>query len=252
MSKTTNEPNVIPAASCVLISGGSRGLGLAFVEEVLANGAKVAAFARTVTPELQQLMDANPERVYVGSVDITDSKAVTSFIKDAAKVLGPIDALVNNAAIGQDSLHLHTTPERIEDIISTNLTATLLVTRAFMRHAMAKVGKGRIVNVTSVCAQRGYAGLVAYSATKGGLDAATRSLAREMHGRFLVNSIAPGFFASEMSSVLGTEQLSTITRRTPTNRLVEPENITPTLRMLLFEDTNINGMVLTIDGGGSI
>ena len=84
---------------------------------MLANGAKVAAFARTVTPELQQLMDANPERVYVGSVDITDSKAVTSFIKDAAKVLGPIDALVNNAAIGQDSLHLHTTPERIEDII---------------------------------------------------------------------------------------------------------------------------------------
>ena len=136
--------------------------------------------------------------------------------------------------------------------IRDSLTATLLVTRAFMRHAMAKVGKGRIVNVTSVCAQRGYAGLVAYSATKGGLDAATRSLAREMHGRFLVNSIAPGFFASEMSSVLGTEQLSTITRRTPTNRLVEPENITPTLRMLLFEDTNINGMVLTIDGGGSI
>ena len=96
------------------------------------------------------------------------------------------------------------------------------------------------------------ADIVAYSATKGGLDAATRSLAREMHGRFLVNSIAPGFFASEMSSVLGTEQLSTITRRTPTGQLVEPENITPTLRMLLFEDTNINGMVLTIDGGGSI
>ena len=67
MSETTNELNVIPAASCVLISGGSRGLGLAFVEEVLANGAKVAAFARTVTPELQQLMDANPERVYVGT-----------------------------------------------------------------------------------------------------------------------------------------------------------------------------------------
>ena len=124
MSETTNEPNVIPAASCVLISGGSRGLGLAFVEEVLANGAKVAAFARTVTPELQQLMDANPERVYVGSVDITDSKAVTSFIKDAAKVLGPIDALVNNAAIGQDSLHLHTTPERIEAMLGRTLAKT--------------------------------------------------------------------------------------------------------------------------------
>lgn len=242
----------IPPASVVVVSGGSRGLGLAIVRTVLDGGAKVAAFARTVTPELKALAAEHPDRVLAGSVDATDTKAVTAFVKEASKTLGPVDGLVNNAAIGQDSLHVHTSPDRIADIIATNLTAPLLLTRTVLREILAKGTRGRIVTVTSICAQRGYAGLVAYSATKGGLDAATRTLAREMHGRALVNSVAPGFFASEMSSVLGQTQLETITRRTPSGRLVEPENVVPTVRTLLFEDTNINGQVITIDGGSSI
>ena len=79
-----------------------------------------------------------------------------------------------------------------------------------------------------------------------------RTLAREMHGRALVNSVAPGFFASEMCSVLGQTQLDTITRRTPSGRLVEPDNIVPVVSTLLFHDTNINGQVITVDGGNSI
>lgn len=242
----------IGPATCVLVSGGSRGLGLAIVNSILDGGAKVAAFARTVTPEMEALAAEYPDRVFVGSVDATDHKAAVSFIKDASAHLGPIDGLVNNAAIGQDSLHVHTSPERIAAIIETNLTAPLVLTRAVLRHIMSNTGRGRVVNITSICAQRGYAGLVAYSATKGGLDSVTRALAREMHGRVLVNSVAPGFFASEMSSVLGPNQLDTITRRTPTGRLVEPENVIPVVSMLLFADTNINGQVLVLDGGGSI
>jgi len=242
----------IPPARCVLVSGGSRGLGLAMVTDALAQGARVAAFARTVTPELTELAVAHPDDLAIGSVDVTDLAAVTAFIRTSAAQLGPIDALVNNAAIGQDSLHIHTSPEQIARLIATNLTAPLLLTRAVLRHIMARGGRGRIVMVTSVCAQRGYSGLVAYSATKGGLDSAVRTLAREMHGRALVNSVAPGFFASEMSSVLGPDQLDTITRRTPTGLLAEPGNIVPVVRTLLFEDTNINGQVLTVDGGSSI
>lgn len=242
----------VPAATCVLVSGGSRGLGLDIVRSVLDRGAKVAAFARTVTPELTELAQAHPDRVFVRGVDATDLKAVQAFIKDAAAALGPFDGLVNNAAIGQDSLHVHTSPDRVADIITTNLTSPLLVTRAFLRHLMSNAGRGRVVMITSICAQRGYAGLVAYSATKGGLDSAMRALAREMHGRVLINSVAPGFFASEMSSVLGPNQLETISRRTPTGRLVEPDNVIPLTSMLLFDDTNINGQVLVCDGGGSI
>lgn len=247
-----SEPKPIPAASCVLITGGTKGLGLELVRDTLAQGAKVATFSRSITPEIEQLLTEHPDSLYAAPLDITDEKGGKAFIKDAAAKLGPIDSLVNNAAIGQDSMHLHTSPERIAQIIETNLTAPLVFTRQFIRHAMAKVGTGRIVNVTSICAQRGYSGLVAYSATKGGMDSATRTLAREMHGRFMVNSIAPGFFASEMSSVLGTEQLSTISRRTPSGRLVTPKNIAPVVRGLLFDDTNMNGQVIVVDGGGSI
>lgn len=242
----------VPPASVVLVSGGSRGLGLAMVEDVLAQGAKVAAFARTVTPELSRLAEDRPDDVHVEALDITDTAAVTRFVRTAGDRLGPVDGLVNNAAIGQDSLHVHTSPERVAAIVETNLTAPLLLTRAVLRRLLAQGGRGRVVMITSVGAQRGYSGLVTYAATKGGLEAAARTLAREMHGRALVNCVAPGFFASEMSSVLGQQELDTITRRTPSGHLVEPQHIVPIVRSLLFDDTNINGQTLLVDGGSSI
>lgn len=252
MSDPVSTQQPIPAASCVLITGGTKGLGLELVRDTLQHGAKVATFSRKLTPEIEQLQQEYDGRLFAAPVDINDQAGVKAFLKDASAALGPIDSLVNNAAMGQDSMHLHTSPERIEQIVQTNLTAPLVLTRAFIRHAMARTGRGRIVMITSVCAQRGYSGLVTYAATKGGLDAAMRTLAREMHGRFMVNSVAPGFFASDMSSVLGTEQLSTIARRTPSGRMVTPSNIAPVVRSLLFDDTNLNGQVITVDGGSSI
>ncbi|WP_027346617.1 SDR family NAD(P)-dependent oxidoreductase [Hamadaea tsunoensis] len=247
-----SEVTVVPPSTAVLVSGGSRGLGLAIVTDLLDAGLKVAAFARTVTPELTKLAEENPARVYVGSVDVTDEKAAQAFVREAEKVLGPIDGLVNNAAIGQDSLHVHTSADQISKIIETNLTAPLVLTRFVVRRMLAQGVRGRIVNVTSICAQRGYPGLVAYSATKGGMDAATRSLARELGGRVLANAVAPGFFASEMSAVLGQTQLDAIVRRTPTGHLTEPDEVVPVVRMLLCDNTNINGQVLVIDGAASI
>jgi 3-oxoacyl-[acyl-carrier protein] reductase len=247
-----SEPDVVPPSSVVLVSGGSRGLGLAIVEDLSSRGVKVAAFARTVTPELAKIADRRPDRLHVGPLDITDPKAGQAFVKEVEDRLGPIDGIVNNAAVGQDSLHVHTSPDRIAGIIETNLTAPLLLTRFVLRRMLAKGLRGRVVNITSICAQRGFPGLVAYSATKGGMDAATRSLARELGGRVLANAVAPGFFASEMSAVLGQTQLDQIVRRTPTGHLTEPEEVVPVVRMLLLEHTNINGQVLVIDGAASI
>ncbi|MFF5296976.1 SDR family NAD(P)-dependent oxidoreductase [Paractinoplanes globisporus] len=243
---------VIPPSTVVLVSGGSRGLGLAIVSGLLADGLKVAAFARTVTPELRELAVKYEGRLHIGSVDITDAAACNAFVREAEERLGPIDGLVNNAAIGQDSLHVHTSVDQIEKIVNTNLTAPLVLTRLVLRRMLAKGLKGRLVNVTSICAQRGYSGLVAYSATKGGLDSATRTIARELNGRVLANSVAPGFFASEMSAVLGQTQLDQITRRTPTGHLTDPDDVVPVIRMLLCENTNINGQVIEVDGGASI
>jgi 3-oxoacyl-[acyl-carrier protein] reductase len=244
--------STVPPSSVVLVSGGSRGLGLAIVTDLVDQGVKVAAFARTVTDELAALAEKYPDQVHAGPVDVNDAEAAQAFVKEVEDKLGPIDGIVNNAAVGQDSLHVHTSADQIANIIQTNLTSPLVLTRFVLRRMLAKGLMGRIVNVTSICAQRGYPGLVAYSATKGGMDAATRSLARELGGRVLANAVAPGFFASEMSAVLGQTQLDQIVRRTPTGHLTEPEEVVPVVRMLLLDDTNINGQVLVIDGAASI
>lgn len=253
MSDTTNETDSrVAPAEVVLVSGASRGLGLAIVEDLLGRGVKIAAFARTVTPGLEALAEKYPGNSHFGSVDITDENACQTFVKAVEADLGVIDGLVNNAAIGQDSLHVHTSADRIAQIINTNLTAPLVLTRFVLRRLLAKGRKGRLVNVTSICGQRGYPGLVAYSATKGGMDAATRSIAREFNGRVLANAVAPGFFASEMSAVLGQTQLDQILRRTPSGRLTTPEDVVPVIRQLLLEQTNINGQTIVVDGAGSI
>ena len=253
MSVTPTEQDTrVPPAEVVLVSGASRGLGLAIGTDLLERDVKVAAFARTVTDEMKALADRFPGKVHVGSVDITDEKAAQAFVKEVENELGVIDGLVNNAAIGQDSLHVHTSADRIEQIIHTNLTSPLVLTRFVLRRLLAKGRRGRLVNRTSICGQRGDPGLVASSATKGGMDAATRSLARELSGRVLANAVAPGFFASEMSAVLGQTQLDQILRRTPSGRLTTPEEVVPVVRMLLLEHTNINGQSIVIDGAGSI
>jgi len=225
---------------------------LEIVTDLLASGVRVAAFARTLTPELAQVVEKAGPAAYVGAVDVTDEAATQAFVRTAEERLGTIDGLVNNAAIGQDSLHVHTSADRIGQIIETNLTAPLVLTRFVIRRLLAKGRRGRVVNITSICGQRGYPGLVAYSATKGGLDAATRSLARELGGRVLANAVAPGFFASEMSAVLGSAQLDSILRRTPSGQMTTPEDVLPVVRMLLLEQTNINGQSIVVDGGGSI
>ncbi|SCF28520.1 3-oxoacyl-[acyl-carrier protein] reductase [Micromonospora viridifaciens] len=251
MSDRVESP-LVPPSSVVLVSGGSRGLGLAIVTDLLDQGVRVAAFARTVTPALEKLTAEHPDRMHVGAVDVTDLSAAQSFVREVEERLGPIDGVVNNAAVGQDSLHVHTAPDDIARIIETNLTAPLQLTRLVIRRMLGKGLRGRVVNITSICAQRGFPGLVAYSATKGGMDAATRSLARELGGRMLVNAVAPGFFASEMSAVLGQTQLDQIVRRTPTGHLTEPEEVVPVVRMLLREQTNINGQVIVVDGAASV
>lgn len=247
-----SEATLVPPAGVVLVSGASRGLGLAMVTDLLERGVSVAAFARTVTPELDALAARFPDTSHVGSVDITDAPATQAFVKEVEARLGVIDGLVNNAAVGQDSLHVHTSAHEIARIIETNLTAPLVLTRFWLRRLMGKGRKGRLVNITSICGQRGYQGLVAYSSTKAGLDGATRAIAREMAGRVLANSVAPGFFASEMSAVLGANQLESIVRRTPSGAMTSPEDVVPVVRALLLDQTNINGQSIVIDGGGSI
>jgi 3-oxoacyl-[acyl-carrier protein] reductase len=184
--------------------------------------------------------------------DATDVDSVEKFVGNVHSAFGSIYGLVNNAAIGQDHLLANMPLEVIGQIIDVNLKAPIVLTRAVVRRMLLGNG-GRIVNITSICGQRGYAALGVYSAAKGGMDAFTRSMASELGTRgILINSIAPGFFPSAMSSSLSARQLETIRRRTPTERLCREEDILPVLDVLLFSESNITGMTYVVDGGSSI
>jgi 3-oxoacyl-[acyl-carrier protein] reductase len=235
----------------LLISGGSRGLGLAIATAYLERGAAVATFARHRTAALDVLGAGYRERFLHAEVDAVDAAVVDAFVATVQERLGRIDFLVNNAAVGQDHLLAHMPPDLVRRIVEINVVAPILLTRTVVRRMLLQDG-GRIVNISSICGSRGYAGLSVYSATKGAMDAFTRALARELGGRgILVNSLAPGFFASEMSSVLATDQLEVIRRRTPTGRLVSEEDLLPALDSLLLGPGVVTGQTLYVDGGAS-
>ena len=236
----------------VILSGGSRGLGLYLVEHLLSKGCKVCTFARKNTIEVDRLQRSNEENFLFKELDSRDSEGVREYIGQIVNEYGRIDCLVNNAAIGQDHLLVHMAEDVVRDILDINLFSPIMLTKEVTKQMMLQENGGRIVSISSICGTRGYPGLTIYSASKAALDSFTRSLAREVGEReIFVNTIAPGFFESEMSSVLLPEQIDTIKRRTPTKQMTTEENITPVLDLLLFEDTNITGENILIDGGTS-
>lgn len=242
-----SEPN---EKRTLIISGGSRGLGLSLVEHSLAQGHAVATFARDETEDVRALAATHGARFMFEALDARDLESVDAFVTTVERRFSRIHALVNNAAIGQDHLLTHLPPEKVVDILEINLKGPILLTRTVVRRMILAGIGGRIVNITSICGTQGYAGLTVYSAAKGAMDAFTRSLAREMGPRrILVNAIAPGFFVSEMSAVLAAEQINTIRRRTPTERLIDHEDLLPVFDLLLFRDTNMTGQVIHVDGG---
>jgi 3-oxoacyl-[acyl-carrier protein] reductase len=236
----------------ILVTGGSRGLGLGFCTHYLAGGDRVVACARTGSDAAGELEARHGDRFAFVALDLLEPDAPRALVAAAVDRLGGIDVLVNNAAIGQDSLLAHTSDEEIARIVALNLTATILLTRLVVRRMLLD-GGGAVLNVSSIGGLRGYAGLSVYSATKGGLDAFTRSLAAELGPSGIrVNGVAPGFFQSEMSALLGADEVETIRRRTPTRALPTPEQVVRACDVLVAPDANVTGHVLVVDGGASV
>jgi 3-oxoacyl-[acyl-carrier protein] reductase len=163
-------------------------------------------------------------------------------------------ALVNNAAIAQDGV-LATFPNvESERIIGVNLLGALRMARLMSRHLLGRRGGGRIINISSVIGSRGYTGLGAYSASKAGLDGLTRALAREVGRREItVNSVAPGYLDTEMSSRLAQQQRRQIIGRTPLGRLGTVDDVVPVIRFLLGPGAAfVTGQTIIVDGGATV
>jgi 3-oxoacyl-[acyl-carrier protein] reductase len=238
----------------VVVTGGSRGLGLGFVRTLLDEGYHVSTCSRSRSAAIDELEASDhAERFFWAPCEIGDASSTEAFMQRAVEASpdGSLWGVVNNAGIARDGV-LATFPNvETEKILQVNLIGAIQVARLAVRQMLKHPGPGRIVNISSIIGSRGYTGLTAYSASKAGMDGFTRALAREVGSRQItVNSVAPGYIATEMSASLDERRLRQITNRTPMGRLAEPEDISPVVSFLLSESARfITGQVIVVDGG---
>src|SRR5215472_921423 len=234
------------ARPVVVISGGSRGLGAGIAQKCLEAGYVVATFSRSATPfvDAEQQRDPHSERFYWAALDGREDGVLNRFVSDVSDRYGAIDALVNNAAIGRFGSFPLMRVSDIDDCISVNLRSNIVLAR-LCTPAMVARGSGAIVNISSVNAIRGNAGVAVYSATKAALDGFTRALARELGPRQIrVNSLAPGYFDSDMVAGLSERQRRAILRSTPLGRLGTIDEIAGAVLFLLSPAAEFLGLLV--------
>lgn len=237
----------------VVISGGSRGLGMGLVSHFLANGYCVATYSRQSSPfieETQSQFKGEDNRFYWEAVDGADYKKIETFSRNVFKRFGRIDNVINNAGIGTDGILTLMPRHSISQIIAINFESAVQLSRACTKYLLLKKG-GAIINISSINGIRGHSGLSVYGATKAALDGFTRGLAKELGPRGIrVNSIAPGYLATEMTEHFTDAQRQRIIRRTPLGRLGRVEDVVSMASFLLSHDAEfITGQTFVVDGG---
>jgi 3-oxoacyl-[acyl-carrier protein] reductase len=252
----TTAGNTSYNARSVLVTGGSRGLGLAIAQKLAAAGYQTIALARRETEEVAAAI-ARAEEAGQGALafvpfDLGKIDGIPDLVRRLRKQFGPLYALINNAALGLSgtlALMHHT---KIEEMVRLNTLSPIVLTKYVLRGMMAD-GAGRIVNVASIVASSGASGVAAYAATKASMVGFTRSLAREVGPLGItVNAVAPGVLETDMTQVLTDEQRAHIARRSALNRLADVRDVADTIEFLLSERArNITGTVITVDAGAT-
>ena len=240
----------------VVVTGGSRGLGLGIVRKLASTGYRVIAVARSESRELSETQ-AEIEKSHPGSIifcpfDLAEIDKIPKFITQVRKQHGPIYGLVNNAGISHEGTLAMMPTSQIDELLRVNILSPIVLTKFAVRGMMSD-GEGRIVNISSITAFTGYSGLAVYGATKSALVGFTRSLAREV-GRagINVNAVAPGFVDTELTRSLQVEQRDRIVRRSALRRLVEVDDVANAVEFLLSDKAkNITGTVITVDAGST-
>ncbi|MCP3463711.1 MULTISPECIES: SDR family NAD(P)-dependent oxidoreductase [unclassified Bradyrhizobium] len=236
----------------VLITGGSRGIGLAIATRLVGAGYNVIAVARRETEELAAAVRTSEKRLHFRACDLAVIDAIPAFAKLVRDEFGTIYGLVNNAGLGTEGLLATMHNSEIEALVQLNVLSPIILTKYIARHMMAD-GAGRIINISSIIASTGYNGLSVYGATKAAATGFTKSLAREV-GKLgiTVNAIAPGFIDTELTHNLSDEGRKRIAGRSALRRLPETDDVARMVEYLLGEGgRNVTGTVFTIDAGNT-
>jgi 3-oxoacyl-[acyl-carrier protein] reductase len=235
-----------------LVTGASQGLGRAMALRLAANGAKVACVARTA-----EKLAATVAAIHGAGgaaeafpCDVTSGESVQKTVDAVVETLGRLDILVNNAGVTKDTLVLRMSDEEWDQVVDTNLKGTFLFTRAAARTMMSQ-RYGRIINIASVSGIIGNPGQANYSASKAGIVAFTKTVAKELASRKITaNAVAPGFIESDMTAILGDAILDEAKKRIPIKRLGQAEEIADAVLFLASKSAAyITGTVLVVDGG---
>lgn len=236
----------------VIVSGGSKGLGLGITWRLLDAGYRVRSFSRTASEDTArlELEHGGSGRYQWTALDATDHESVAKFVNAIFRQDGHISGLVNNAGINLDRLLPITTPEEIHRVLAVNLEAPLLLTRMVTR-VMIQKGGASIVNISSVIGHRGIKGTSVYGATKSAMLGFTRSLARELGPRNIrVNAALPGYIETEMTAGMSSGNRNQVIRRTPLGRLGQVDDVAGVVEFLLSPDSRfITGQAIVVDGG---
>jgi|SRR6185437_6441278 len=240
----------------VLVTGGSRGLGLGIVRKLTAAGYRVIAVARGENEQFRKARSeievTHPGSLGFSILDLAEVEKIAGFVSQIRKEYGPIYGLVNNAGISHEGSLAMMSIAEIDKLVRVNTLAPIVLTKYVVRGMMSD-GSGRVINVSSIMAFTGFSGLSVYGATKSSLIGFTRSLAREV-GRsgITVNSVAPGFIETQLTQGMDTEERDRIKRRSALRRFAEVDDVANTVEFLMSEKAkNITGTVITVDAGST-
>jgi 3-oxoacyl-[acyl-carrier protein] reductase len=227
-----------------LITGASRGIGLACAQALASAGTRVILAARDAA-KLEAASAAIPRSTWV-TLDLSSQES----IKAAFAQAGPVDILVNNAAVTKDGLALRMKKDDWDAVLSTNLTGAFLAIQQVLQ-GMMKERWGRIINISSIVGETGNPGQANYVASKAGLIGLTKSLAQEIASRNItVNAIAPGFIDTDMTAVLSDQLKQNMLAHIPLKRFGKPEDVAAAVKFLASEEAGyITGAVLNVNGG---
>jgi|SRR5579863_3094951 len=240
----------------IIVTGGTRGLGLEIARKLAAAGYRVIAIARRESEQLastvREMGCETGGSLHFRPFDLGNIPEIPSLVKMLRKEFGAIYGLVNNAGLGTSGILATMNNAEIERLVRVNTVSPLVLTKYVVRLMMAD-GSGRIVSIASVVGFTGYSGLSVYGATKASIVGFTRSLAREIGPLGInVNAVAPGFIDTDMTQGLSGQQRSQVVHRSALRRLATADDVANAVEFLLGEKAkNITGTVMTVDGGST-